>query len=226
MSDDLAILEDGIAALGLTLPAGVAERLIRYRDLLLKWNRVYNLTSIRHPTDVISHHLLDALAIVPWLDRILAEAALSPEILDVGSGAGLPGIPLALARPHLRVTLVDAVQKKTAFQQQAVIDLGISNVTPRHGRVETLAGCHAIIVSRAFAELGKLAALTRHLVAPGGFWLAMKGQYPGKELTDLPAGICLRATEMLSVPGLSAKRHLAILFQSHPNHAMSPLRKK
>jgi 16S rRNA (guanine527-N7)-methyltransferase len=215
--EDLATLENGIATLGLQLPEGAAARLMAYCDLLLKWNRTYNLTALKTPGEIITHHLLDALSILPWLDRCLPQASPAPEILDVGSGAGLPGIPLALARPHLRVTLIDAIQKKTAFQQQAAIELQSTNLVPRHGRVESCPareGNYAVIVSRAFSDLGTFIAATRHLLAPGGTWLAMKGRYPETECSGLSGKARVRDVIPLKVPGLPAERHLLILNDS------------
>jgi 16S rRNA (guanine527-N7)-methyltransferase len=211
--DDLAALQDGIAALGLSLPAGAAEKLIAYRDLLLKWNKTYNLTALKDPADAIAYHLLDSLAILTAWDQA---AALPPgichsSVMDVGSGGGLPGLVLAIARPDLSVTLVDAVQKKTAFLRQTTIELALKNVTVHHARVEHLQGRYAVITSRAFAELKDFVALTRHLLAPGGRWLAMKGQRPTAELAALPAWVQARNIWKLKAPGLNADRHLILL---------------
>lgn len=196
-------LATGLAALGLDLPAAAQEKLLAYRDLLLKWNRTYNLTALRDPEQAISHHLLDSLAILPWVK--------AGSLLDVGSGGGLPGIPLAIARPDLQVTLVDAVQKKATFLQQAAIELGLPNVRAVHARVEILAGQFGQITSRAFSDLAEFTRLTRHLLAPEGRWLAMKGVRPADEMAALPAGISIAAIEPLAVPGLDAERHLIIL---------------
>jgi 16S rRNA (guanine527-N7)-methyltransferase len=193
----------GAAALGLSLPADAPERLLAYRDLLQKWNATYNLTALKDPAQMISQHLLDSLAILPWVN--------APHILDVGSGAGLPGIVLAIARPELAVTLVDAVQKKTAFQQQAIIELGLKGVTAHHARIEKLAGRYPCIVARAFAGLADFVALTEHLLAPGGRWLAMKGQRPDAELAALPNDIAVTEVIPLQVPELAAERHLILL---------------
>ncbi len=193
----------GIQALGLDLPAKAVDQLLAYRDLMLKWNRTYNLTALKDPARMVSHHLLDSLAILPWVT--------GPELLDVGSGAGLPGIPLAIARPDLRVTLVDAVQKKAAFQRQAAIELGLANVQALHGRVEELQGRYGMITSRAFADLADFVRLTRSLLAPDGRWLAMKGLAPEQELAALPAGVQVAGLHPLRVPGLDAARHLVIL---------------
>lgn len=196
-------LRQGLDALGLELPATAVDRLLAYRDLLLKWNRTYNLTALKDPEQMLVQHLLDSLAILPWVA--------GPELLDVGSGAGLPGIPLAIARPDLRVTLVDAVQKKAAFQRQAAIELGLANVEARHARVEALSGQYGIITARAFAELAEFVRLTRPLLASGGRWLAMKGQLPERELASLPADVRVAGLQPLKVPGLDAARHLVIL---------------
>lgn len=196
-------LATGLAALGLDLPAAAQEKLLAYRDLLLKWNRTYNLTALRDPEQAISHHLLDSLAILPWVK--------AGSLLDVGSGGGLPGIPLAIARPDLQVTLVDAVQKKATFLQQAAIELGLPNVRAIHARVETLVGQFGQITSRAFSDLAEFTRLTRHLLALEGRWLAMKGVRPADEMAALPAGISIAAIEPLAVPGLDAERHLIIL---------------
>jgi 16S rRNA (guanine527-N7)-methyltransferase len=197
------MLAAGLADLGLDLPAAAQQKLLAFRDLLLKWNKTYNLTALRDPAQAISLHLLDALA-------ILAYVADEP-LLDVGSGGGLPGIPLAIARPGLPVTLVDAVHKKATFLQQAAIELDLKNVAVHHARVEEMRGQYAQISSRAFAELGLFVSLTRHLLAPGGRWLAMKGVRPDDEIAALPAGIVVEDVIPLTVPGLNAERHLIIL---------------
>ena len=196
-------LAQGLAELGLALPESAQQQLLAFRDLLLKWNKTYNLTALRDPEQAISHHLLDSLAILPHV---------GPEpLLDVGSGGGLPGIPLAIARPELSVRMVDTVQKKTTFLQQAAIQLGLKNVAVDHARVEQLSGQYAQISSRAFAELKLFVTLTRHLLAPGGRWLAMKGVRPDDEIAALPAGIIVEQIVPLHVPGLDAERHLIIL---------------
>ena len=196
-------LAAGLTALGLDLPAAAQSKLLAFRDLLLKWNKTYNLTALRDPDQAISHHLLDSLAILPHVG--------DGPLLDVGSGGGLPGIPLAIARPDLAVCMVDTVQKKTTFLQQAVIELGLKNVTVHHARVEEMVGQFAQITARAFAELSLFVDLTRHLLAPGGRWLAMKGMRPDGEIAALPAGIVVDSIIPLTVPGLDAERHLIIL---------------
>ena len=196
-------LPEGLAALGIDLPDAAQQQLLAFRDLLLKWNKTYNLTALRDPDQAISHHLLDSLAILPYVN--------DGALLDVGSGGGLPGIPLAIARPQLSVRMVDTVQKKATFLQQAAIQLGLKNVAVDHARVEELGGQYAQISSRAFAELKLFVELTRHLLAPGGRWLAMKGVCPDAEIAALPADIVVDRIVPLSVPGLDAERHLIIL---------------
>ena len=196
-------LTAGLADLGLDLSDAVQHKLLAFRDLLLKWNKTYNLTALRDPEQAISHHLLDSLAILPHVD--------AGPLLDVGSGGGLPGIPLAIARPGLSVGMVDTVQKKASFLQQASIELGLKNVTVHHARVEEMQGQYAQISSRAFADLGLFVSLTRHLLTPGGRWLAMKGVRPADEIAALPADITVEAIISLTVPGLEAERHLIIL---------------
>ena len=197
------ILAAGLAELGLDLPDTAQQQLLAFRDLLLKWNKTYNLTALRDPEQAISHHLLDSLAILPHVG--------DDALLDVGSGGGLPGIPLAIARPQLSVRMVDTVQKKTTFLQQAAIQLGLKNVAVNHARVEEMTGQYAQISSRAFAELKLFVELTRHLLAPGGRWLAMKGVRPDDEIAALPADIVVEQIIPLHVPGLDAERHLILL---------------
>ena len=196
-------LSSGLAEMGLVLPESAQQQLLAFSDLLLKWNKTYNLTALRDPAQVVSHHLLDSLVVLPYV----TEAAL----LDVGSGGGLPGIPLAIARPALSVRMVDTVQKKTTFLQQAAIQLGLKNVAVDHARVENLQGQYAQISSRAFAELKLFVDLTRHLLAPDGRWLAMKGVRPDDEIAALPADVVVEQIIPLHVPGLDAERRLIIL---------------
>ena len=196
-------LSSGLAEMGVALPAAAQKKLLDFRTLLLKWNKTYNLTALRDPAQAISHHLLDSLVILPHIT--------DGNLLDVGSGGGLPGIPLAIAYPELSVTMVDTVQKKATFLQQAAIELALPNVTVHHARVETMTGQYSQISSRAFAELGLFVSLTRHLLMPGGRWLAMKGVNPAAEISALPADIVVEAVIPLTVPGLDAERHLIIL---------------
>ncbi len=200
-----AQLASGIAALGLTLPDGTEVKLRAYLALLEKWSRVYNLTAVRETERMVSHHLLDSLAILPDVQM--------GRVLDVGSGGGLPGIPLAIARPELQVTLIDSVAKKTAFLLQAKAELGLENVSVVTGRVEAYPPpvLFDTITSRAFSDLKEFVTLTRHLLAPGGRWLAMKGLYPHEEIAALPDWVGVSANHVLSIPHLDATRHLIIL---------------
>ena len=200
-----AQLVAGIAALGMDFPADIEDQLLAYLALLEKWNRVHNLTAVRAADRMVSHHLLDSLAVVPYFQ--------AGRVLDVGSGGGLPGIPLAITRADLEVTLIDSIAKKTAFLLQAKAELGLGNVSVATGRVEAYqpeAGFNTI-TSRAFSDLKEFVTLTRHLLAPGGCWLAMKGLYPHEEIAALPGWVKLSADHVLNVPGLDATRHLIIL---------------
>ena len=195
-----AALERGIDELALALPTGAVEQLLTYSELLTKWNRTYNLTAIRDPLEMVSLHLLDSLAVLPHLP--MSEGA---AIADIGSGAGLPGIPLAIARTEWRMTLNDSSQKKVAFMRQAAIELGMRNVSTYEGRVETWrpATRFAVVISRAFADLGQFIEKCRHLVAPGGVLAAMKGVAPAAHDANC------RVIE-LKVPQLDAQRHLVL----------------
>lgn len=199
-------LERGLQTMGLALSAGACERLLEYVELLMKWNRTYNLTAVRDPLPMVSHHLLDSLAVLPHL----AFASPGARIADVGSGAGLPGIPLALARPDWHVALVESNEKKTAFLQQAKIELALSNVEIHSGRVETWrpAERFAVVISRAFAELADFVGACVHLLAPGGVIAAMKGKDPRDEVARLSGQRC--KTVALTVPFLEAERHLVL----------------
>lgn len=198
-------LSAGVAALGLALPDGAEAKLLAYLALLDKWNRVYNLTAVRDVERMVSHHLLDSLAAVPYFQ---GEA-----VLDVGSGGGLPGIPLAIARPELQVTLIDSIAKKTAFLLQAKTELGLANIKVVTSRVEDFQpeAKFDVITSRAFSDLKEFVTLTRHLLAPTGHWLAMKGLMPHEELVSLPDWVKVSANHVLAVPGLEASRHLIVL---------------
>jgi len=200
------LLERGLAALGLDLPDEARERLLAYAALLLKWNKVYNLTALRDPDQVVTHHLLDSLAVLPHLAGIMSLA-------DVGSGGGLPGIPLAIARPGLAVTSIETVSKKASFQQQARIELGLVNFQPLCARVEKVHPERPFdaVISRAFSDLADFVRLTGHLIGPEGSLLAMKGGYPREEIAALPAGWEVVQTVELEVPELDAERHLIVL---------------
>ena len=193
----------GIDRLGLDVDREAREKLIGYLDLLHKWNKIYNLTAIRDPGQMVVHHLLDSLAIMPHVD--------GRRWLDVGSGAGLPGMVLAIARPDWHVTMLDSNSKKTGFLQQAAIELGLSNAEIRCERVEDFSAEQKFdrIVSRAFAELGDFLRLTRHLIAKDGRWIAMKG-LPERELLNVPDDCLVEKVITLEVPDLHAARSLVI----------------
>lgn len=200
----------GVAGLGIELDAQAVRRLADFGRLLARWNAVHNLTAIRSPVEVLTHHLLDSLALVPPLVRLSQGRAV--RVLDVGAGGGLPGIPLAIARPEVDVTLVDAVQKKVAFITQAQLELRLRNARALHARVETLKlPPFDFITSRAFASLRDFVTLTRGQLAPGGWWLAMKGVVPHQEMAELPEGIAVQDVLELAVPGLAEARHLVVL---------------
>jgi 16S rRNA (guanine527-N7)-methyltransferase len=198
-------LRRGLLALGVGLSDEQVERLERYLALLEKWNRVYNLTAIREPERMVTHHVLDSLAILPHVR--------GPRVLDVGSGAGLPGIPLALASPGLEVTLLDSSHKKAAFLQQAVAELRLANTTVVATRLEAWQtdARFDTIVSRAFADLGEFVSAAARLLAPGGAMAAMKGVHPRDEIERLPAGFRVREVLKLDVPLLDAERHLVVV---------------
>jgi 16S rRNA (guanine527-N7)-methyltransferase len=196
-------LQHGVAELGIALDAEAQRKLLDYLALLHKWNKVYNLTAIRDPQQMVSNHLLDSLAVMPhlWEGRWL----------DVGCGAGLPGLVLAVAQPDWPFALLDSNSKKTGFVQQAVIELGLRNVSVHCERVEEWQPEERFdgIISRAFSELGEFLRSTRHLMAPSGRWAAMKGA-PQQELVGLPDGCRVERVIPLQVPGLSAARSLVI----------------
>lgn len=201
------------AELGVVLSAAQAEALGRFAALLQRWNAAHNLTAIDDPAKISSHHLLDSLAIVAPIAAIFGHRRLT--VLDVGAGGGLPGIPLAIAAPAWSVTLADKVQKKVAFLTQVQIELGLANVHCVHARVEALpAAAYDVIVARAFGSLSELVRVTRHLIAPGGRWAAMKGARPDAELAALRAehaDVRVVDTIKLAVPRLPAERHLILL---------------
>lgn len=199
-----AALERGLKMLALALPAGAEEKLLAYLDLLAKWNRTYNLTAIRDPLRMVSHHLLDSLAVL----REIPEGSLA----DVGAGAGLPGIPIAIAEPDRLVTLNDANHKKSAFLRQAVIELRLANTEVHHGRVQSWRPLErfAVVISRGFAELAEFIAACRHVARPDGVLAAMKGAYPREELARLPLGCDCSDVRELRVPMLEGERHLVL----------------
>jgi 16S rRNA (guanine527-N7)-methyltransferase len=196
----------GVSAMGIALPQDGVDRLAQYLRLLEKWNRVHNLTAVRDTGQMVALHVLDSLSVLPHV-------AGARTLVDVGTGAGLPGIPLAIARPDLRVTLLDSSHKKATFLEQARAELKLENVTVACERVERWhpeANFDAV-VSRAFAELADFVQGARHLVAPGGALLAMKGVHPFDEIARLPADCRLERVVELSVPTLEAKRHLVLI---------------
>lgn len=199
-----AALDRGLGELGLALPEGAREKLIAYLELLAKWNKTYNLTAIREPLQGVSHHLLDSLA-------VLRELPAGP-LADIGSGGGLPGIPLAIAEPGRAVTLNDSSRKKGAFLRQAVIELGLANAAVHVGRVEQWhpAGAFAVVITRGFSALAAFVASCRHLVGPSGVLAAMKGAFPREELEALPTDCDCRDVRKLEVPLLEAERHLVL----------------
>lgn len=200
------LLRAGIDSLGLSLGEDVVQRLLEYRALLARWNHAYNLTAVRDPQQMVVRHLLDSLAVLPYVR--------GPRLVDLGTGAGLPGIPLALAMPELHVSLVDANGKKVRFLREAIRALKLDNATAVQERMENLDGQFDCITSRALSSLGDMLAAAGHLLAADGVWLALKGQRPEAELAALPPGFALRAVHALRIPGLDAERHLLVLARS------------
>jgi 16S rRNA (guanine527-N7)-methyltransferase len=197
-------LRVGAQQLGLHLDEPQFAQLLDYLDLLQKWNKVYNLTAVRDPAEMLTHHLLDSLAAVEPLRRQAGRQALS--LLDVGSGAGLPGVVFAICCPEIRVECVDAVAKKAAFLQQVVVALKLPNLKGVHARVESLSGRYDIVCSRAFASLVDFVNWSSSALAEEGVWLAMKGKHPADEISALPHGVEVFHVEQLRVPGLAAER--------------------
>lgn len=207
-------LSEGAQALGVPLDAAQQEQLLAYLALIHRWNRVYNLTAIRDPQDMLTQHLLDSLALIPALRRLRPEGDLS--LLDVGSGAGLPGVVVAIALPQARVTCVDTVAKKATFIRQVAAELRLSGLTGAHARVEDLAPAQAdVVTSRAFASLIDFVHLTRQHLAPNGIWLAMKGKVPTEEIASLHSEVDVFHVEQLAVPGLGADRCLVWMRPLH-----------
>jgi 16S rRNA (guanine527-N7)-methyltransferase len=203
MTAPVDTLRAGAAAMGVALSDLQGEQLLAYGTLMLKWNKVYNLTALRDPASVLTHHLLDSLAAVAPLQR---EWAGKGKLLDVGSGGGLPGVVIAIMRPDLEVSCLDAVAKKAAFVQQVAAELELPNLRGLHARVESLVGSYEVISSRAFASLPDFFNGSMNLLAPGGVWLAMKGKVPTDELAALPKDVAVFHVEQLTVPGLDAER--------------------
>ena len=197
-------LSAGIQALGLSLSAEQQKRLLDYVALIQKWNKVYNLTALRDPADMLTHHLLDSLTAVAPLSRHTQGQPIN--VLDVGSGGGLPGVVLAICMPELKVTCVDTVAKKAAFVQQVAASLRLPNLRGIHARVESLTDPYHVICSRAFASLPDFVTWSRSALAEGGVWMAMKGKHPQDEIDALPADVKVFHVEPLTVPGLDVER--------------------
>lgn len=217
-NDDLERLRRAAGELGLALDPATLRRLLDFGELLLRWNRVYNLTALREQDSVLTHHLIDCLAILPGLQQHLGGQTTvsqnrSPQLVDVGSGGGLPGVVLALVRPDWQVHCVDSVGKKVAFIRQAAAELGLPNLQAWHGQVQALRLPRAadVVTSRAFASLADFTQWTRHLLGPDGVWLAMKGKHPQDELRSLPASVEMFHVEPLHPPGIDAERCLVWL---------------
>jgi 16S rRNA (guanine527-N7)-methyltransferase len=206
-----AKLEAGLHEMSLQISADQQQKLIDYVALIYKWNQVHNLTAVREPLDMVTLHLLDSLSVLPYIE--------CKRLLDVGAGAGLPSIPLAICLPELQVTAIDAVQKKVSFMRQAKAQLELSNFTVIHGRIEEqevfgkdVGEKFDVITSRAFSEIGLFIKLTQHLLADDGVWLAMKGAIPRHEFEK--SGIQPSDIKVLKVAGLDAERHLVVI---HPH---------
>lgn len=207
-------LRAGLATLGLDLDEQQQARLLDYLQLIGKWNKVYNLTALRSAQEMFSHHLMDSLAVIAPLRRHAAGRPL--RILDVGSGAGLPGVVIAICCPEFQVECVDTVAKKAAFIQQAAATLGLANLRGVHDRVERLAGPYDLICSRAFASLVDFVNWSEQALAKEGVWMAMKGKQPADEVAELPPDVTVFHVEPLRVPGLDAERCLVWLKKSVP----------
>lgn len=208
LRDDLI---SAAAEMGVPLEGGAADQLLAYLSLLQRWNKVYNLSALRHPAEMLTHHLLDCLAVLPALRRHAQGRPL--RILDVGSGGGLPGVVLAIMQPDWWVTCVDAVAKKSSFVRQVAGDLGLPNLRAVHARVEDMPATAVfdLVVSRAFASLADFTSWSRERLAPGGVWLAMKGRAPDEEVAALFQDRSVFHVEPLRVPGLDAERCLVWL---------------
>ncbi len=220
----LPTLQKGLDGLGLSLPAEQQEQLLAYMDLIGKWTKVYNLTAVRDANEMLTHHLLDSLAVIAPLRRELAKLPLAEAVtvgsgiggglkvenqfslLDVGAGAGLPGIVIAITCPEVSVTCVDTVAKKAAFIQQVAATLKLPNLKGLHARVESLTQPFDVVCSRAFASLVDFTTWSKSALATHGIWMAMKGKHPDQELAMLPESVKVFHVEQLQVPGLDAER--------------------
>ena len=205
-------LDEGLDALGIDIDAEQRDKLLRLVGLLHKWNRAYNLTAIRSPEEMVSRHLLDSAAVLPFIGKA--------PLLDVGAGPGMPGLVLAILKPELAVTLLDSNGKKVRFQRQAVMELGLANVTPVQARVEAFeppGDGYVQVISRAFASLADFVRLTEPLLAEDGCWLAMKGPAADEELAELEAEVSLREQHRLVVPFTVGERQLLIVERTDSN---------
>jgi 16S rRNA (guanine527-N7)-methyltransferase len=217
---EIAHLLRGAAQMNVPLTEAQADKLLDYLDLLQKWNKAYNLTAVRERSAMLTQHLLDSLSIVPHLPP--------GDLLDVGSGGGLPGIPLAILQPERSITLIDTVGKKVAFLKQAAMTLGLKNLTAVSDRIEswkppaTHTNGFALITARAYATLATLAVQTRRLLAENGAWVAMKGVFPDAEMAELPSDVAVKAVFPLKVPDLGAERHLVVMALTAANPRINP----
>jgi 16S rRNA (guanine527-N7)-methyltransferase len=199
-------LRNGLESLSLVLDDAQVRRLLDYLGLIQKWTKVYNLTAVRDPAEMLTHHLLDSLAAVAPMRRQLAGVALPVRLLDVGSGAGLPGIVIAICCPDIAVHCVDAVGKKAAFIQQVAASLKLPNLRGLHARIESLTDQYDVVSSRAFASLADFTRWSSGTLAEQGAWMAMKGKHPADEIAALSADVEVFLVEQLAVPGLGAER--------------------
>jgi 16S rRNA (guanine527-N7)-methyltransferase len=197
-------LRTGVKALGLNLSVEQIQHLMGYMALIQKWNKVYNLTALRDPADMLTHHLLDSLTAIPPLSRHTQGQPV--RVLDVGSGGGLPGVVLAICMPEINVTCVDTVAKKAAFVQQVAVSMKLPNLRGLHARVESLTDPYQVVCSRAFASLPDFVTWSRSALADSGVWMAMKGKHPQGEIDALPADVKVFHVEPLMVPGLDVER--------------------
>lgn len=216
MSQDLSTaLKQGVAELCLDLSPAQITQLLDYLALIQKWTRVYNLTAVRDPAEMLTHHLLDSLAVIrPLRQQLVRRQPVDGQgfrLLDVGSGAGLPGVVIAICCPDIAVSCVDTVAKKATFIQQAALTLKLSNLKGLHARVENLDDHYDVVSSRAFASLVDFTHWSRSALAPAGIWMAMKGKHPVDEIAQLPASAAVFHVEQLTVPGLGAERCIAWL---------------
>ena len=198
-------LSEGLQSLSLELTQAQQQALLDYIALLGKWNKVYNLTAVREPEQMLSQHVLDCLAVLPPLKQVSPEAL---DLVDVGAGGGLPSVVFAIACPHWQITAVDTVAKKAAFIQTTAHSLRLVNLKAVHSRVEALTGGFDVVTCRAYASLRDFCDSSRHLLKPNGVWMAMKAKLSAEELTDLPATVRVDKVEPLAVPGLDADRCL------------------